>query len=217
MKGVTCMSSSGDQLVIDISELGDADHAWGLFVANRDIRTADERLGVAGQVMPRRATFAKDRYYVEIAASPDKDHRAALRAFASALEARISGRATPPDAVDWFPTDGRVAGSTRMVPQSVLGLRLLKAGFVAQYPEGRAFVVTEGGPEAAEDTLRKLRARFPGATALSDLGDGAFSAADAYLGGLLVFRKGAKIAGVANVKAGVDASALARRLAASLP
>jgi len=217
MKGVTCVSSSGDQLVIDISELGDADHAWGLFVANRDIRTADERLGTAGQVLPRRATFAKDRYYVEAAASPDKDHRAALRAFASALEARIAGRATPPDAVAWFPTDGLVTGSIRMVPESVLGLRILKTGFIAQYPEGRAFVAPEGGAEAAAATLQKLSARFAGAAALPDLGDGAFTATDAYLGGLLVFRKGAKVAGVANVAASADATGLARRLAAALP
>jgi hypothetical protein len=211
------VNASGDQLVIDISALGDADHAWGLFVANRDIRTADERLGAAGQVLPRRATFAKDRYYVEIAASPDKDHRAALWAFADALEARIAGRATPPDAVTWFPTDGLVTGSIRMVPESVLGLRVLKTGFIAQYPEGRAFVVAEAGPEAAAETLQRLQARFPGAAALPGLGDAAFTATDAYLGGLLAFRKDAKVAGVANIAAGADASGLARRLAVALP
>jgi hypothetical protein len=217
MRGVTCVNASGDQLVIDVSTMGDPDHAWGVFIANRDIRTADERLGAAGQVLPRRATFAKDRYYVEIAASPDKDHRVALRAFASALEARIAGRATPPDAVAWFPTAGLVAGSIRMVPQSVLGLRILKTGFIAQYPEGRAFVVVEGGPAGAEATLQKLRARFAGAAPVAGLADEAFTATDPYLGGLLAFRKGAKVAGVANVPAGADASGLSRRLAAALP
>jgi hypothetical protein len=217
MKGVTCVNASGDQLVIDISELVDADHAWGLFVANRDIRSADERLGAAGQVLPRRVTFAKDRYYVEIAASPDKDHRPALRAFASALERRLSGRATPPEAVAWFPAEGLEGGSIRLVPQSVLGLRILKTGFIAQYAGGRAFVVPEATPEAATATLGKLRARFTGATPAAALGDEAFTATDAYLGGLLVFRKGARVAGVANVAPGVDAGGLARKLAAALP
>jgi hypothetical protein len=217
MHGVTCVNASGDQLVIDVSTMGDPDHAWGLFIANRDIRTADERLGAAGQVLPRRVTFAKDRYYVEIAASPDRDHRAVLRAFASALEARATGRATPPEAVSWFPTEGLEQGSIRMVPESVLGLRILKAGFIGQYPEGRAFVVTETTSEVAAATLQKLRARFAGATPVTGLADEAFRATDAYLGGLLAFRKGVRVAGVANVAAGADASALARKLAASLP
>jgi len=73
MKGVTCGNAALDQLVIDVSLMGDPERAWGIFVANRDLRSPDEGIGAAGQVAPRRATFAKDRYYVEIAASPDKD------------------------------------------------------------------------------------------------------------------------------------------------
>ena len=44
-----------------------------------------------------------------------------------------------------------------------------------------------------------------------------FSAQDQYLGGLLVFRKGARVAGVANVAAGGDPSALAKALLGRLP
>jgi len=217
MKGVTCVDGAGDQLVLDVSEMGDADHAWGLFVANRDLRSPDEALGAAGQVLPRRVTFAKGRYYVEIAASPDKDHTPALRAFAAALEPRLAGRTTPPPAVAWFPTDGLEKGSVRLVPQSVLGLRMLTTGFVAQYPQGRAFVVSAASPEAAGATFQKLRARFAGAAAVAGLADEAFTATDAYLGGIVVFRKRERVAGVANVKPGEDAAALAHRLVATLP
>ena len=90
MKGVTCVNAAGDQLVIDVSEMGDPDRAWGFFVTNRDQRSPVERIGSAGQVLPRRATFAKGRHYAEIAASPDKDHRAALRAFVNAPSRRAS-------------------------------------------------------------------------------------------------------------------------------
>ena len=217
MKGVTCVNAAGDQLVIDVSEMGDPDRAWGFFVTNRDQRSPVEPIGSAGQVLPRRATFAKGRHYTEIAASPDKDHREALRAFVSALEAGIAGEGRVPDAVAWFPAEGLEPSSIRLVPESVLGLRMLKSGFMAQFAVGRAFVVPEATPEAATATMVKLRARFAGAEAASGLGDEAFSAQDQYLGRLLVFRKGARVAGVANVPAGSDPSTLAKALAGRLP
>jgi hypothetical protein len=217
MKGVTCMDGAGDQLVIDVSEMGDPDRAWGFFVTNRDQGAPVEGIGSGGQVLPRRATFAKGRYYAEIAASPDKDHREALRAFVTALEPRVPGPAGVPAAVAWFPAEGLVPGSVRLVPESVLGLRVLRAGFVAQYPVGRAFVVPEATADAAAATMAKLRARFTGARPASALGEEAFTAQDQYLGGLVVFRKGARVAGVANVAAGGDATALAKAVASRLP
>jgi hypothetical protein len=217
MKGVTCVNAAGDQLVFDVSEMGDPDRAWGFFVTNRDQRSPVETIGSAGQVLPRRATFAKGRHYAEIAASPDKDHREALRAFVTALEARVPGEGRVPDAIAWFPGEGLEPGSIRLVPESVLGLRVLRSGFLAQYAAGRAFVVPEATPEAAAAAMEKLRARFTGASPASGLGDEAFSAQDQYLGGLLVFRKGPRVAGVANVAPGADAAPLAKALFGRLP
>jgi hypothetical protein len=217
MQGVNCVNDAGDQLVIDVSELGDADHAWGIFTANRDVRSPNEAIGAAGQVLPRRATFARGRYYVEIAASPAGDHTEPLRVFASALEAQTPGRATPPEGVAWFPADGLEANSVRLVPSSVLGIRALRSGFLAQYPEGRAFVVAEESPEAATETLQKVRERFAGTADAAGIGEAAFTATDDYLGGLVLFRKGAHVAGVSNLAEGVDGTGLARRLADALP
>lgn len=217
MKGVTCVDDAGDRFVIDVSEMGDPERAWGFFVANRDVRSLDERIGAAGQVLPRRSTFAKGRYYVEIAASPDKDHSAALRAFATALEARLPGPADPPPEVDWFPREGLQAGSVRLVPQSVLGLRTLESGWTARYASGRAFAVEARSEDDAAARLATLRTRFAGATEVPGLGVEAFSARDRYLGDVVVFRRGALLAGVANAESGAAAEALARRLAGSLP
>jgi hypothetical protein len=217
MKGVTCVNPAGDQLVIDVSEMGDPDRAWGFFVTNRDQRSPVERIGSAGQVLPRRATFAKGRHYLEIAASPDKDHREPLRAFVTALEPRVPGPAAVPEAVGWFPTDGLQADSVRLVPESVLGLRILKSGFMGQYAGGRAFVVPEATAAAATDTMEKLRARFAGSSPVAGLGDEAFGGEDQYLGRLLVFRKGARVAGVVNVAPDSDAMPLAKALAGRLP
>jgi hypothetical protein len=217
MKGVSCVNAAGDQLVIDVSEMGDPDRAWGFFVTNRDQRSPVERIGSAGQVLARRATFAKGRHYLEIAASPEKDHREALRAFVTALEPRVPGPAAVPEAVGFFPTEGLQADSVRLVPESVLGLRILKSGFMGQYPVGRAFVVPEPTAAAATDTMGKLRARFSGASPVAGLGEEAFAAQDQYLGKILAFRKGAHVAGLVNVAPDGDAAPLAKAFAGRLP
>jgi hypothetical protein len=49
------------------------------------------------------------------------------------------------------------------------------------------------------------------------LADESFSAQDQYLGRLLVFRKGARVAGVVNVAPDGDPTPLAKALAAELP
>jgi len=215
MQGVTCRSG-GDTIVFDVSEMADPEWAYGMFTANRDPDSPTEPLGMGGQILPRKATFAKDRYYVEFSAEPEKDHRAALRAFALAMEKRIAGRSRPPETLGWFPPERLKPDSVRLVPESVLGLRLLQRGYVAEYEFGKAFLVAESSPEAAAGLMAKLRARFTGNEPAA-VADEAFRAADRYLGGLCFFRKGRYIGGFANLKEGEDAAGAAARLAARIP
>lgn len=213
MQGVTC-KQGGASILIDISEMANPDSAYGIFTANRDLAKPLESIGMGGQIVPRRAMFAKGNYYVELAANPDQDHTLALRAFATALEARLSGRTTLPETLGWFPAEKLV--SARLIPESVLGLRLLKSGYVAQYDSGKAFVVAEETAEAAQATMAKLRARF-GATEPAQVADDAFQAKDRYLGGLCIFRKGRYVAGWANLPEAAQAVARATPLASRIP
>jgi hypothetical protein len=213
MQGVTCRSR-GNSILIDVFEMADPDSAYGVFTANLDPRFPIEKLGMGGQITPRRALFCKDKYYVELAAKPEKGQRAALQAFVREAEKRIQGRATPPAALSWFPT-AKLA-SVRLIPESVLGLRLLKRGFVAHYEQGQAFVVTEQSPESAAAVLSKLRQRF-GGVAPAQVADEAFQADDQYLGGLCMFRKGRYIGGFANMPDAKDATAQAASLAERMP
>jgi len=213
MKGITC--ASGDTtLNIDISEFEDPEFAYGMFTSTRDPRLPTEKIGVNGQVTPRKGFFAKDKYYVEIAANPEKDHSATLRAFLSVIEKGIEGRATLPDAFGWFPAENLVPDSIRLVPESVLGLRLLKSGYVAQYQAGKGFLVRESSPDAAAQVFAKLKARFSQASPAS-IGDEAFTATDKYLNGVCVFRKGAFIGGFANLPEGRNGVAESEKLAAN--
>ncbi|MGO4880216.1 MAG: DUF6599 family protein [Bryobacteraceae bacterium] len=207
MHGITCVHG-GDSILIDISEFQDADSAYGMFSANRDPQLPAEALGAGGQIVPRRAIFTKDRFYVELAANPEKDHTAALRTFCAALEKLLPGSSTVPAALAWFPAEGQK--SARLIPESVLGLRPLKRGYVAEYDFGKAFVVEESSPEAAAAVMDKLRARFE---QTSD----PIAFTDRYLGRLCFMQRGRYIVGYANVAEGRDPEKLAATLATRLP
>ena len=216
MTGIDCKSGA-NTLAIDVSEMTDADAAYGIFTANLDPAQPISQIGMGGQVQAQSASFAKGKYYVEIveiAADSTSDDSATMRAFASAVEVRLQGRATPPAQLLWFPP-GNVA-PIRMVPESVLGLRELKLGYVAKYKLGQAFIVLESTPDAAALVLKALRAHFTGASSAA-IGDEAFQAQAQYLGGLCIFRKGRVLAGYANLPTPQQAASQAAVLAGRIP
>ena len=213
MQGITCKSAA-NTLVIDMSEMQDPDLAYGMFIGSADPNLPMVKLGMAGQIQPRRASFAKGKYYVEIAASPDVDQTAALKTFASRIEGPLEGRSTLPQELDWFPKENLT--SARMVPESVLGLRQLKRGFVAKYSQGQAFIVPEVSLEAAAQTMSKLRARFADSST-AQVGDEAIQAKTQYLDSICIFRKGRYVVGYANLPDAQDALARATQLADRIP
>lgn len=216
MTGVTC--KSGESTIdIDISEMTGADSAWGIFAANSNSTKPIAAIGMAGQIQHQSASFAKGNSYVEIvevASSPDADDSATMAAFAVGMERQMQGRDTPPETLKWFPEENLV--SIRMVPESVLGLRELRRGYVAHYKVGQAFVVEEASPQAAAAVLKDLRAKFDGATD-AQAGDEGFQAKEKYLGGICVFRKDKLLAGYANLPDPADAVTLAAKLAPRIP
>lgn len=211
MSGVTC-DKDGASFVVDVSEMPDAVSAYGMFASNRDPRVPVESIGMEAQVVPQRGFFAKGNRFVEISASPTStDHSAAIREFLKALAVQVEGTTEKPAPVHWFPTEKLDPASIRMVPQSVLGLSVLKHGWMATYEFGRAFVVPESSSESAGVVMAKLRKRFADLQP-AEIGDEAFTGTDRYLGHMLVFRKGDKIGGFSNMAAGADATATAKQM-----
>jgi hypothetical protein len=216
MRGVTCKKGEAS-FVIDISGMNDAEAAWGLFASNRDPRVGTETIGISGQVVPQRAIFVKGSSFVEISASPASiDHSEDLRAFLKALEPKVDGVASAPGPVSWFPKPGLDAASIRLIPQSLLGLSLLKKGYLAKYENGRAFVVRQPSADAAAQIMQKLRDRF-GETEPLKTADEAFQASDRYLGKLVIFRKGPFVAGFVNLSDPAAGAKAAQTFAVAIP
>lgn len=215
MHGVTC-KKDGITLVVDLSEFASDELAYGMFTGNIDPRLPTEKIGAGGQVTPRKVIFVKGKYYAEIAAEPEGDHSALLRASAQAWDRKLMGAATPPAALSWFPKANLQPGSPRLVPQSVLGLRLLKRGYLALYEKGKAVIIPEASAQDAATLMAKLKERFSGAEA-AKLGDEAFTVEDRYLGRMCFFRKGAYVGGYTNVPEGSDPLTLAGAIFQAMP
>jgi hypothetical protein len=216
MRGITCKSGA-ETLDIDVSEMSDADSAYGIFAANLDPRLPGAKLGMGGQVQRQSAGFAKGKYYVEMVVTgvnPDSDQSAMLRTFAARMLEHIEGRDSPPEELEWFSKENLL--SIRLVPESVLGLRQLKRGYVAKYKQGQAFLVVEASPESAAEVLKSLRERFDGASP-AQIGDEAFQAKAPYLDGVCIFRKGRYLGGYANLPGPREAVSQAAKLAARIP
>lgn len=211
MKGITC--SKGElKLVFDVSKFKDHESAYGMFTGNLDTREPVLKIGGGGQVTPRKAVFTKGAYYVEIAAEPEGEHVGLLTDAIKGFEKSLQGEVTPPPQISWFPAEGLQPGFPRLVAQSVLGLRMLRRGYLAQYETGRAFVVEEASEQAAKDLMARLKERFQSSGELAVGSDG-FTAADRYLGRLCMFRVGNRVAGWTSLAEGADAAKLAAAIA----
>ena len=216
MQGIDCKSGS-TILSIDVSDMTDADSAYGMFSANRDPRQPIAKIGMGAQLMPQSLLFAKGKYFVEIIetdGSTDSNQTATLQALAAKIEPLLEGRSTPPEELAWFPPENQE--SAKLVPESVLGLKILKRGYVAKYPTSQAFIVVEQSPESAAEVMTKLRSRFEDSTPVK-LADEAFVAKAPYLEGICIFRKGRIIAGYTNLPDPQTAAARAAKLLERIP
>jgi hypothetical protein len=203
------------KLVFDVSVFKDHESAYGMFTGNLDTREPVLKIGGGGQVTARKAVFTKGVHYVEIAAEPEGEHSALLKDIITSFEKTFQGETTPPPQIAWFPVEGIRPGFPRLVAQSVLGLRMLRRGYLAQYDRGRAFVVEEASEQAARELVAKLKERFIPTGEIAVGADG-FTATDRYLGRLCIFRVGNRIAGWTSLAEGADAAKVAAEIASRL-
>lgn len=213
MRGVTCTDGKLD-LVFDISEMETPELAWGMFTANRDPKLPLAKFATASQVTPRRGTFAKGNAYLEVAANPTASPELIER-FLTYWEKRMPGESKAPALLNAFPAAGLDTESLRMVPESVLGFRILRRGFLAQYQQGKAFLIPESTPESAAKIFAQFKQRM-NATDSANIGDESFQFKDKYLGRMCVFRKGNILAGATNFPDSADPLPLAQQIATNL-
>jgi len=212
--GVTCQAGEA-RYVIDIFEMESPEMAYGVFAANRHPASPVKRLGMVAQITERRAILAKGNYYVEVSASPAGNYSESFEKILSSLASQLPGTTELPPQLGWFPPDGLDESSIRLVPQSVLGVRALRRGYVARYDYGRAFIVEQPSPEEAASALQMLAKRMAEPEPVK-LGEEGYRGTDRYLGPMVVARKGRFVFGFTSLK-GRDGVAEAGALAERIP
>lgn len=216
MAGVTCKSGQ-DTLDIDVSEMSDPEAAWGVLAANLAPDQPIEKVGMGGQIGRQSALFAKGKYYVElveVAADPQTNQSTLLRTIAEKMVTKLEGTDALPEALAWFPAG--YSSPVRLVPESVLGLKELRRGYVAKYAEGQAFIVKEDSADVAGKVFQSLKQRFADSKSAL-IGDESLRTGDRYLGAICIFRKGRFLAGYTNSSREEDAVEYANRMVAQIP
>lgn len=98
-----------------------------------------------------------------------------------------------------------------MVPQSVLGLRELSFGYVADYEFGRLFLVRGETPEEAGEALAALRGRLQQPVPI-ECAEGGIQGTGQYLGRVRVCREGRYLVGAARIENETAAAAAVARV-----
>jgi hypothetical protein len=200
-----------------VYRMTDADAAFSVFSRQRRPGQAEEGLGPHAVATTNALFVAHGAAYVEVVSADEGDlSRVGRVAFARAWIA-AGGTFAPSALPSSFPAEGQVAGSVRLLKDSVFGFARFDNVYTAEYDEGGDLATAFWSERRTADEAQALGEAFvahlegAGATRLPPLVPGA-ATLDA-LGSLeVVCVRGRHLAGVHQA----DTEALARRLAAAM-
>jgi len=195
-------------LTVDLYQLPDDLHAYGLYARERAPDVTLEKLGAQGYVTGPACRFVKGRYYAKLAlAPPPKEPREHLLLVARDLSSRLTGSDDIPAVLSVFPMHRQMPNTAVFVAADLLGQSALGSGFLVDYDLGledpsRVFLhldATEDGARHAFDKFREFAARRgKDLQPLPGLGDEAFTCDQPYYGPTIVVRHGKAMGGLAR-------------------
>ncbi|MDB4928058.1 MAG: hypothetical protein JWM10_542 [Myxococcaceae bacterium] len=201
---------SGSELVVtaEVYDMGSALGSFGqysmLLSDSRDPASMQARAvaqGGGGFLGTSQLVFWKGQYLVQLNLADDSGEqdeaalaataREVLPALAARLATALPGESTPPAEAAILPTEGLVWGGATYLTDGVFGVEHSGPGWVGHYAgQGgaryRIAVMLRPGADEARALLQRLRGA--GATALTGVGDEAFSSAS-----MVAARRGARV------------------------
>jgi hypothetical protein len=223
-------NSSRDKIDVDIYDMGDVVHAFGIFSRFRqEGRSAG--IGLASYLEDSDALFYKGKYFVVLQATESNSSR--LKQLAETIESRITDSSLPPKEIGYFPKRGLKPDSTEYYPQGLMGHQFLKKGFKATYlvqgktnvkreaaaesPDSSLFLAVFDNPQEAQSALKNFKedlSKRGSAQAANptQLGFEILKGQDAYQGRIIVVQKGRYLAGAAGFEREKDAQGLLAEL-----
>jgi len=212
------LSESGDEMVVDVYDMGESWDAFGRYVSVRFPGARRVEIGAEGFLNDFGLDFWKGRYYVKITVFKKEEGLISEVQRAGRLIAfKIRDGDKPPDEISLFPRSGMVEGSERFIRGTVVGIEGLPHGFVVRYRErGREFYVILSpfdSPEDAKLCLDKVRGWLGKRGRVEKKGgwDEAISGKMGYRGDLVLMRKGRFLIGAVG-KVGREAIRVLERM-----
>jgi hypothetical protein len=222
--------SSQGKIDLDIYDMGNAIHAFGIFSRFRqDDHPAG--IGLDSSLEDRYALFYKGKYFVLLQAT--ESSISSLRQLAQTIASRITDNSLPPKEIGYFPKKGLKRGSIEYYPQGLMGREFLKRGFKATYmvpdktgttrdaggesPESSLFIAIFDNAGEAESALKSFREALSkkgssSAAPSTQPGFATLRGQDPYQGKLIIMQKGPYLVGAAGFERTKDAEGLLAEL-----
>lgn len=155
-------TNDGLPLTLEIYQMTDPLHAFGIYAAERTPEDKPAPVGVDGYRGSNILGFWKGPYYCRILFYQTSPELESLLPKAGKLIAdKIKGDYAKPEAFSVFPEDFRVKWSERFIPKDFLGQPFLKNGYRVDYDrKGRsyqAFLVQSGSRDEAKEWYRRYQ------------------------------------------------------------
>jgi len=189
-----------DQVEVDIYDLGNVVHAFGIFSRFRN-ENRPGGFGLDSFLDDHSAFFYQGKYFAVLHAP--ESNREILRRFSETISSKISDPSAPPKEIGYFPKNALNPGSIQYFSEGLLGHQFLKRGFQATYTEEfedqkkeyKLFLaILKDSQEASsalkaykEDLSKKGNVLSGG---LLELGTRALKGEDPYRGKVMVIQKG---------------------------
>jgi hypothetical protein len=146
---------NGDkQAVVDIYEFKDPKNTFGIYSMERDAKYNFVSVGVQGYLEGTALNFWKGNYYIKLVTFSKKNAKDDLMGLAKAVEKKISGKFSEPDAVKLFPKKNLQVNSIKYFAKDLMGQSFFYNGYIADYAEGKekyqVFILDAGSQQNAQ-------------------------------------------------------------------
>lgn len=217
-------SEKKSMVIIDIYDMGSSLNAFGVFRSKRDPQSKTLNIGAGAFATSQYVFLYKDRYYVEIQAYPAHEGDV-LTAMAQTLAGILPGQNAPPSELSYLPARNRISGTELYITGGILGHGFLDRGLVCNYlldgAEVMAFLVFFPSPGDAGRALESYKRYLEGAgeawQELKGSGESGFVSREPYHKTVMAARKGAFIAGIADLPRPDRGKDLLKHLLENLP
>jgi hypothetical protein len=209
------MTQAQQGLKVEIYEHSSPLMAYGIYAQMRSPGLAFHEIGSEAFADDYTMNFWKDRYFVRVAVFEKSDElSAALKAFASAIAARIKEAGTLPPESCAFADEGLVPKSTCYLTQGVLGREQFPPAFTASYRIGdeqaKLYLSTLADSAAARDTLEWYISKLQSFQATAAGSNGEYIQGlgkDPYQGDVIAFQFGKWFGVLAGLKSPAERGA----------